>query len=98
MMLDSIGIDESSAGTAVVPAFYRIQDVLRITTLTRPTLYRRVAAGLFPPPVHLGGRVCAWSRIALQSWIADPENYHAPQASQTSAHRSRGRPRKYATP
>lgn len=93
------GIDEESRGEAnVVPAFYRIRDVVRITALTRTTLYRRIAAGRFPPPVHLGGRVCAWSRTALQAWIADPENYHAPQALESAARRPRGRPRKYATP
>lgn len=48
------------------PAFFRIRDVLRITGLSRPTLYRRIAMGRFPPPVHLGGRACGWSSVALQ--------------------------------
>ena len=43
------------------PAFFRIRDVLRMTALSRPTLYRRIAAGRFPAPVHLGGRACAWA-------------------------------------
>lgn len=95
-MSPGIGIDaESCGGAGVIPAFYRIRDVVRITALTRTTLYRRIAAGRFPPPVHLGGRVCAWSRTALQAWIADPENYHAPQVPDPSLRRPRGRPRKY---
>lgn len=97
-MLEQIDTEESSVGTPAVPAFYRIRDVLHITALTRPTLYRRIVAGRFPPPVHLGGRVSAWSRTSLQSWIADPENYRAPQAPQISVRRARGRPRKYVTP
>lgn len=60
------------------PAFYRLPDVLRITGLSRPTLYRRIAARRFPKPVHLGGRTCGWARAALQDWIADPESYCAP--------------------
>lgn len=60
------------------PASYRLPDVLRITGLSRPTLYRRIAACRFPKPVHLGGRACGWARTALQDWIADPEGYCVP--------------------
>src|SRR5690606_2931872 len=38
------------------PAFYRMRDVIRITSLSRPTLYRRIAAHRFPAPIKLGGR------------------------------------------
>ena len=30
------------------PAFYRLRDVLRITALSRSTIYRRIAEGRFP--------------------------------------------------
>lgn len=76
------------------PAFFRVRDVLRITALSRPTLYRRIAAGRFPAPVHLGGRACAWSHHALQAWIADPQGYRSRPESELPARRGRGRPRK----
>ena len=57
------------------PAFFRMVDVMRITALSRATLYRRIAEGKFPPPVHLGGRACGWAPAALQAWIDDPEGY-----------------------
>jgi predicted DNA-binding transcriptional regulator AlpA len=57
------------------PAFYRLHDVTRITALSRTTIYRRIAEGRFPPPVHLGGRASAWSSAKLQEWIDDPEGY-----------------------
>lgn len=76
------------------PAFYRIRDVLRITALSRPTLYRRIAARRFPPPVHLGGRACGWPAAALQAWINDPEGYRAP-VTDAEVRRGAGRPRKY---
>lgn len=57
------------------PAFYRLRDVMRITALSRSTVYRRIAEGRFPEPVHLGGRASAWSSAALQAWIDDPEGY-----------------------
>ncbi|CAN7614849.1 AlpA family phage regulatory protein [Variovorax paradoxus] len=33
-------------------------DVIRITALSRATLYRRTAGCKFPPQVHLGGHAC----------------------------------------
>lgn len=62
------------------PAFYRIADVLRITALSRATLYRRISARKFPQPVHLGGRACGWTPEALQAWINDPQGYVAPRS------------------
>lgn len=59
------------------PAFYRMKDVIRITSLSRPTLYRRIAAGRFPAPVKLGGRASGWTTQALQAWIDDPTGYTA---------------------
>jgi len=59
------------------PAFYRLRDVVRITALSRSTIYRRIAEGRFPCPVHLGGRASAWPSAALQQWIDDPETYRS---------------------
>jgi prophage regulatory protein len=59
----------------VAPAFFRMADVIRITALSRATLYRRIAEGKFPPPVHLGGRACGWTPSALQAWVDDPTGY-----------------------
>lgn len=59
----------------VTPAFYRLRDVVRITALSRSTIYRRVAAGRFPAPIHLGGHAAAWPSASLQAWIDDPEGY-----------------------
>ena len=75
------------APTAAVttPAFYRLASVLRITALSRATLYRRIAQGRFPRPVHLGGRACGWSHAAVQDWIADPEGYAARQEEGVAA-------------
>ncbi|MDA8349970.1 MAG: AlpA family phage regulatory protein [Pseudomonadota bacterium] len=79
-----------------LPAFLRIHDVVRITALSRPTLYRRIAARRFPPPVHLGGRACGWPAMAIQTWISDPDGYRAPACQAPDTPRRRGRPRKYS--
>lgn len=66
------------------PAFYRLHDVVRITALSRSTLYRRISEGRFPAPVHLGGRASAWPSEELQAWINNPESYHATAHSSTT--------------
>ncbi|WP_093195561.1 MULTISPECIES: helix-turn-helix transcriptional regulator [unclassified Variovorax] len=71
--------------TVTGPAFFRMADVIRITALSRTTVYRRIAGGKFPPPVHLGGRACGWPRAALQRWIEDPEGYSRTDHSRTRA-------------
>lgn len=68
---------QNSAAPGFRPAFYRMKDVIRITALSRPTLYRRIAAGRFPAPVKLGGRASGWPAQALQAWIDDPTGYVA---------------------
>lgn len=86
-----------SAPSDVTPAYYRIRDVVRLTALSRPTLYRRIAAGRFPPPVRLGGRACGWAAQALQRWIDDPDGYRVPEDPATPMPGRPGRPRKYCT-
>ncbi len=71
---------QDSVAVGFRPAFYRMKDVIRITALSRPTLYRRIAAGRFPAPVKLGGRASGWPAQALQAWIDDPTGYEAEPA------------------
>ncbi|WP_321854389.1 helix-turn-helix transcriptional regulator [Paraburkholderia tropica] len=67
--------DTSIALSDLEPAFYRLADVIRITALSRSSIYRRIAAGEFPPQVSLGGRAKGWRREALQAWIGDPSGF-----------------------
>ena len=59
------------------PAFYRLREVVRITALSRASIYRRIAAGDFPPQVSLGGRAKGWRREDVQAWIEDPVGFRA---------------------
>jgi prophage regulatory protein len=73
----TLAIGPAPLPSDAAPAFYRLREVMRITALSRSTVYRRVAEGRFPAPVSLGGRASAWQRGALQEWIDDPEGYRA---------------------
>ena len=48
--------------------FARLPTVIRATGLGRSTIYRLVASGAFPPPVHLGPRAVAWRWSDLDRW------------------------------
>lgn len=48
----------------------KMKDVERETSLHRATIYRRIAAGTFPPPHPIGGRRVAWSERELEEWKA----------------------------
>lgn len=85
-------LSDTNSLPMAMPAFFRMADVIRITALSRATLYRRIAEGKFPPPVHLGGRACGWPPAALQAWIDDPERYVACQATAVAiGHAARAR-------
>jgi len=77
METDMVVTRQESAATGFQPAFYRMRDVIRITSLSRPTLYRRIAARRFPAPVKLGGRASGWPAESIQAWLADPAGYVA---------------------
>ena len=57
--------------------FLRIREVLRVTGLSRATLYAMVSEGQFPSPVRLRARAVGWRASQVQAWIDD-----RPQATQ----------------
>ena len=57
-----------------------LEEVLRRTACKRSTLYRWIAAGLFPPPVKIGPRRVAWRKSDVDRWIATRSRAGGPQA------------------
>lgn len=55
----------------------RIADVKRRTGLSTATIYRRVAAGTFPPSRKLGVKSVAWYESDVGEFVADPVGYRA---------------------
>ena len=59
------------------PSLYQSGDrLLRLTELTwmlgvsRSTVYRYMAGGRFPQPVHLSSRCIAWKASTITAWMA----------------------------
>ena len=49
----------------------RLPDVKSRVGLSRSTIYSRIAAGRFPRPVALGGRVVGWIEAEIHDWLDD---------------------------
>ena len=58
----------TSSSTQAPRLFARLPTVMQATGLGRSTIYRLVASGAFPPPVHLGPRAVAWRWADLDQW------------------------------
>jgi len=50
----------NAPNSTAAPAFLRLRDVIRISALSRSTIYRRIAEGTLPAQVALGGPASAW--------------------------------------
>jgi prophage regulatory protein len=48
--------------------FLALPDVVRLTTLSRAEIYRRMAAGTFPKAISLSRLKVAWSARAIAQW------------------------------
>jgi prophage regulatory protein len=90
--------DAATVSQHLDPAFYRLNDVIRITALSRSSIYRRIAAGEFPPQVSLGGRATGWRREALQAWIGDPSSFRPLTSCEVQQSTSGARVRRVAAP
>ncbi|MBN8646741.1 MAG: AlpA family transcriptional regulator [Caulobacterales bacterium] len=49
--------------------FIRLRDVIRLTSLSRATIYEKMKKHDFPTQVKLGGKSVAWVEVEIQEWI-----------------------------
>src|SRR5689334_7957446 len=58
----------------------RIRDVTSVTGLSAVTIWRRVRAGEFPSPRHLGANAVGWLSTEVTAWITSrPARAAVPQ-------------------
>jgi len=69
--------------------FARLPTVIQATGLGRSTIYRLVANGAFPPPVHLGPRAVAWRWSDLDRW-SESRRIEARSTGSRAARRVKG--------
>lgn len=55
----------------------RLPAVIERTGLTKPTIYRREAAGTFPRRERLGPRNVGWYESDVEDFVAAPAGYRA---------------------
>jgi prophage regulatory protein len=48
----------------------RLPAVKSRTGLSRSTIYLRMLAGTFPPPISLGSRAVGWLECDIEQWIS----------------------------
>ncbi|MHA3791491.1 AlpA family phage regulatory protein [Sphingomonas sp. YL-JM2C] len=59
----------------------RIAQVQDRTGLSVATVYRREAAGTFPPRIKLGPRSVAWYESDIDDFVASPAGYRVDQVA-----------------
>ena len=64
------------------PRMLRFAEVIKVTGLSRTTIWRRVRSGKFPAPLSLGENSCGWPEPAITEWLASrPVVHYAPDAA-----------------
>lgn len=60
------------APRGIVPGdvILRLKAVTACVSMSRATIYRRIAEGKFPPQVSLGGTSVGWRKSDIDLWIA----------------------------
>ncbi len=62
-----------STQSSILPetGFLRQSQVLIFIPISKTTLWRRVVAGTFPPPVKLSPKVTVWRAEDVRRWISE---------------------------
>lgn len=47
----------------------RIDEVSKITTLAKSTIWLKISRQAFPPPIRLSPAICVWRASTIEEWI-----------------------------
>lgn len=59
----------------------RMPEVLARTSLSRATIYRKMARGEFPQSISIGANSMAWYATDFERWLAAPMCWSGAQAA-----------------
>lgn len=62
-------------GAGATDRLVRMPEVLARTSLSRATIYRKMARGEFPSSVQIGANSMAWHASAFDRWLSCPTLY-----------------------
>ena len=71
-------VAQTPAGEAAAPhrreldRLVRLPEVLRVTGMSRSTLYDRIGRDRFPAQADMEGNIAAWRESDIQAWLANP--------------------------
>ena len=57
--------------THILPIVVRMPDVVTMTGMSRPTVYRMIKDGMFPASIKLSPGAVGWLRTEIEQWVAD---------------------------
>lgn len=55
----------------------RMPEVLARTSLSRATIYRKMARGEFPQSIQIGANSMAWHAHEFERWLREPMSWQA---------------------
>ena len=55
------------------PRILRMNELRRLTCLSKATIYRLLKSGAFPRPIRLGVRAVGWRTEEIDDWLASRE-------------------------
>ena len=65
-----------------------LRDVVALTRLSKPTIYKFISAGCFPRQIHLAPQRVVWLRSEVLAWIADQAAQRGRTSTRPPAERS----------
>jgi prophage regulatory protein len=68
-----------------------IREVVKVTRLSKPTVYKLVNEGHFPRQVHLVSKRVAWLHSEILGWVAEQSARRPTDASKCGSHGNGGR-------
>ncbi len=57
--------------TTAAPRLIRLKEVMRLTGLSRSTIYAKMDAGTFPRQRKITPTIAVWSEVEVIAWIAE---------------------------